>query len=78
MNVLWYARHQPELHQIKELKLVLGSDVNVIYRSGTIDNAIKIKQLMESNNCDELIAILPFTHYADLLELGIQPIRPIS
>lgn len=76
MRILWLSRHEPQKNQLDELRKKLGK-FELIQKSLTIKDAKQVKEVMEQEGCDEVVAVLPINLLQDLIKLGIRPIRAV-
>ena len=76
VRVLWLSRHAATEEQRKELERIFGT-VHIIFRSETVPNGKRVVEIMDEQDIDELVAVLPVNILAELLRLGIQPIRAV-
>jgi len=75
-RVLWLARHEPQEEQIKELEKVFGG-IEIVQVSKTVSGAMEVLKLMQENETDELVAVLPIGLIAELTEKGVHPLRAV-
>jgi len=74
--VLWLSRHEPQEEQIKELEKVFGG-IEIVQVSKTVSGAMEVLKLMQENETDELVAVLPISLIAELTEKGVHPLRAV-
>ncbi len=80
-RILWLNRHRPKQEQVKALKDYFG-DVEVVERVIGFDTdpsvgIDQIQEVMRETNADEIVAVVPITHVAELTRRGIYPLRAI-
>jgi len=75
-RVLWLSRHEPQEKQIKELEKVFGG-IEIVQVSKTVSGAMEVLKLMQENETDELVAVLPIGLIAELTEKGVHPLRAV-
>jgi len=75
-RVLWLPRHEPQEKQIKELEKVFGG-IEIVQVSKTVSGAMEVLKLMQENETDELVAVLPIGLIAELTEKGVHPLRAV-
>lgn len=81
VTILWLNRHRPKQNQIQALRDYFG-DIEVIEKVIGLDtNPVvgidQIQEVMRETNADEIVAVVPVTHLAELTHRGIYPIRAI-
>lgn len=57
-RILWLSRHKVQDNQRKELEQIFG-DYKIVIRKTTVSSAQDIVNLMEENNCDEVVPVVP-------------------
>ena len=71
-RILWLSRHKIQDNQRKELQQIFG-DYEIIIRKTTVSSAQNIVDLMEENNCDEVVPVVPHAIRRELVnDLGVQ------
>lgn len=80
-NILWLNRHHPQEIQVMQLTELFG-DINLIekvigFSTNPKIGADQIQELMYSLQIDEIVAVVPISHLAELVNRGIHPIRAI-
>lgn len=81
VRILWLSRHKPQEEQIRMLQEKFGS-IMIIHRDATLDSdpqkaARQLRDMMEEEGANEVVCVLPITHLAEIVKLGIKPIRAI-
>ena len=77
MRVLWLSRHSPTPEQESELQKKFGRDTDIIEVSATVSSGQEVIDLMKRYKCDEVVAVLPINLVAEVVALGVKPIRAI-
>jgi len=80
-RILWLNRHRPTSYQINQLENYFGA-ITLIERVIGFDTdpqigVDQIQQLMTIEQADEIIAVVPLSHVAELIKRGIKPLRAI-
>jgi len=71
-RILWLSRHKVQDNQRKELEQIFG-EYKTIVRKTTVSSAQDIIDLMEENNCDEVVPVVPHAIRRKLVnDLGVQ------
>lgn len=77
-RILWLSRHSPTIEQKQNLEQTLGESIDLIQVSTTVKSAYEVRNIIDKHECDDIVAILPLTIIAQLCNIGIHPIRPVS
>jgi len=75
INVLWLSRHSPTQEQIDTLEQKLGKPLQIFQVDKRLSTTEEVIELMNRYMCTELVAVLPINMLAQVLKLGIKPIR---
>lgn len=72
-KILWLSRHEILPAQRKELERIFG-DIEIIKHSEKVENDEHVINLIKKYNADEIVAVLPLSIIARIVERGIKPI----
>lgn len=77
MKIFWYSRHPPVRKEVDELKKLFGNNIEIIIDKKPVDNVDNLIKRFREQNCDEIVAICPYSVLHKLSEKGIKPLFPI-
>ena len=77
-RILWLSRHSPTIEQQQSLESILGEPLDLIQVSTTVKSAYEVREIIDKQNCDDIVVILPLNIIAQLCSIGIYPIRPVQ
>lgn len=76
MKVLWLSRHSATGSQIDDLKRIFG-EVEIVEVSQTVNSGREVTDLMQSNDCNEAVVVLPPNLLEQIIRGGYKPLRAV-